>query len=114
MNTTPTAAMQAAARLREDARRERLRASLPDAYGPIELPGGCWKLGFEDGSVLIVACGDGFQPNATMRVREHRGFGHGLRPGEAGDLNCAACIREGLPADELTRLIDGDPWRAGR
>jgi hypothetical protein len=70
-----TAAMHAAARLREDAYHERLRSGLPDVYGPVDLPGGGWKLGMEDGSVLIVCCGTGFA------------------------------------VEELSRLIDGDPWR---
>jgi hypothetical protein len=113
MNPIPTAAQQAAARLREDARRERIRSGLPDSYGPFEVSGGCWKLGFEDGSVLIVACGEGWQPNAVMQVREHPGFGHGLRPGQAGDLNCASCIREDA-AERLTEMIDGDPWKETR
>jgi hypothetical protein len=29
-----------------------------------------------------------------MRVREHRGFGHGLRPGTDRDINCPSCKRE--------------------
>lgn len=29
-----------------------------------------------------------------FRVREHRGFGHGLRPGENRDLGCPSCTRE--------------------
>lgn len=29
-----------------------------------------------------------------MRVREHHGYGHGLRPGEDRDLNCPSCKRE--------------------
>jgi hypothetical protein len=29
-----------------------------------------------------------------MNIREHRGFGHGLRPGESHDMNCHACTRE--------------------
>jgi hypothetical protein len=98
VNRTPTAAQLAAARLRTDAHSERTRAGLPDSYGPVELPGGCWKLGFEDGSVLIVATGTGWKPHAVMQIREHPGFAHGLRPGEARDLNCASCTREDLPA----------------
>lgn len=39
----------------------------------------------------------------VMRVREHRGFGHGLRPGEDRDLNCPSCKREDNWA---TRLQD--------
>jgi hypothetical protein len=97
MNTASTAAQQAAARLREDARRERIRWNLTDLLGPVELPGGCWKLGFEDDSVLIVACGDGWA--GQMQVREHHGFGHGLAPGQTRDLNCASCIREDAAAE---------------
>ena len=29
-----------------------------------------------------------------MRVREHHGFGHELRPGETRDINCTACKQE--------------------
>lgn len=29
-----------------------------------------------------------------MRIREHKGWGHGLRPGEDRDINCCACKRE--------------------
>jgi hypothetical protein len=95
--TTPTAAQQAAARLREDARRERIRSNLPDTFGPFELPGGCWKLGMEDDSVLIVAAGTGWA--GQMQVREHQGFGHGLAPGQTRDMNCASCIREDAAAE---------------
>lgn len=31
---------------------------------------------------------------AGMRVREHHGFGHGLRPGDDQDINCLSCKRE--------------------
>ena len=31
---------------------------------------------------------------AGMRVREHRGFGHGLRPGTDRDINCGSCQAE--------------------
>jgi hypothetical protein len=64
-----TAAQLAAARLREDALRERVRAGLPDSYGPVDLPGGGWKLGMEDGSVLIVACGTGWEPPEAREAR---------------------------------------------
>jgi hypothetical protein len=64
-----TAAQLAAAKLREDAYHERVRAGLPDDYGPVNLPGGGWKLGMEDGSVLIVACGTGWE---TAEAREAR------------------------------------------
>ena len=29
-----------------------------------------------------------------MEIREHKGFGHGLRPGEASDMNCLSCRKE--------------------
>jgi hypothetical protein len=29
-----------------------------------------------------------------MRVRQHKGFGHGLRPNTDQDINCTSCIRE--------------------
>jgi hypothetical protein len=29
-----------------------------------------------------------------MDIREHRGFAHGLRPGQTRDLNCASCANE--------------------
>ena len=29
-----------------------------------------------------------------METRNHRGWGHGLRPGTTSDLNCVACKRE--------------------
>lgn len=34
-----------------------------------------------------------------MEIREHHGFGHGLRPGETWDMNCLSCRRE----DEAAR-----------
>lgn len=37
----------------------------------------------------------------AFRVREHRGFGHGLSPGEDRDLNCPVCTRE----DQATRAV---------
>ncbi len=35
-----------------------------------------------------------------MRVREHHGFGHGLRPGTSDDVNCTSCIRENTEGRE--------------
>lgn len=32
--------------------------------------------------------------DGLMRVREHHGYGHGLRPGEDRDINCPNCRRE--------------------
>ena len=29
-----------------------------------------------------------------MRIREHRGYGHGLRPGTDWDMNCPNCQRD--------------------
>lgn len=29
-----------------------------------------------------------------MKLREHRGFAHGLKPGMAGALDCRSCARE--------------------
>lgn len=29
-----------------------------------------------------------------MRIREHKGFGHGLREGQDSDLNCRSCKTE--------------------
>lgn len=29
-----------------------------------------------------------------MRIRQHKGFGHGLRPGTDQDINCSSCKRE--------------------
>ena len=29
-----------------------------------------------------------------MEMRYHKGFGHGLRPGETSDMNCPSCKRE--------------------
>lgn len=56
-----------------------------------------------------------------FRVREHHGWGHGLRPGTTSDLVCTACKREraeGLipvisetPAERLLRAIFEDPER---
>lgn len=30
----------------------------------------------------------------VVRVRHHKGFGHGLRPGCDSDMNCLSCKRE--------------------
>ena len=112
--TTPTAAQLAAARLRADALNERVRANLPDAYGPIELPGGCWKLGFEDGSVLIVAVGTGFQPYPPMQVREHGPDSvHGLRPGEARDELRSSSARSPIRAPGSARATTKTPPTGG-
>jgi hypothetical protein len=32
--------------------------------------------------------------DGPFRVREHRGFGHGLAPGTDRDINCGSCTRE--------------------
>ena len=42
--------------------------------------------------MAILAAGE--DQDEPMRVREHHGFGHGLRPGTAADINCSACQRE--------------------
>jgi hypothetical protein len=81
-----TSAQLAAARLRADALSERTRANLPDSLGPVDLPGGCWKLGFEDDSVLIVACGIGWA--GQMRIREDAAPSACTQP-------CSVCGPEG-------------------
>ncbi len=40
-----------------------------------------------------------------MRVREHNGFGHGLRPGTDHDMGCGSCKRE--RAAGITPVITG-------
>jgi hypothetical protein len=54
---------------------------------------------------------------AAARIREHRGFGHGLRPGEDHDMNCPSCLRERaedtlVPYEDSTIYDGGDdePW----
>jgi hypothetical protein len=44
-----------------------------------------------------------------MRVRHHKGFGHGLRPGTGHDMNCASCQRE--HAAGTTPVITGQDDR---
>lgn len=36
--------------------------------------------------------------NPVMRVREHAGYGHGLRPGTNSDINCPSCKAEDAAA----------------
>lgn len=43
-----------------------------------------------------------------MRIREHRGFGHGLRPGTDEDINCPSCKAEKEAGK--APLITGDDW----
>jgi len=38
-------------------------------------------------------------PGELMRVRDHRGFSHGLKPGDDKDICCVSCIREGKSRD---------------
>lgn len=45
--------------------------------------------------------------NGGNRVREHRGYGHGLRPGEDRDLNCPSCKAEDNWAVQLQRQTRG-------
>ena len=40
-----------------------------------------------------------------MRIREHKGFGHGLRPGTDEDINCLSCQKE--KAEGKTPVING-------
>lgn len=49
-----------------------------------------------------------------MRVREHRGYGHGLRPGEDWDMNCLSCKREKAEGmvPVITGTDDGGPGNA--
>ena len=35
-----------------------------------------------------------------MDVRYHKGFGHGLTPGQTQDLNCSSCQREKAEGQE--------------
>jgi hypothetical protein len=41
-----------------------------------------------------------------MRIREHKGFGHGLRPGTTEDINCPICKRE--KAEGTEPVITGE------
>ena len=43
-----------------------------------------------------------------FRVREHRGFGHGLAPGTVSDMNCPSCKREGAvyTSDDIANARD--------
>jgi hypothetical protein len=41
-----------------------------------------------------------------MRVRNHKGFGHGLKPGTDEDINCSSCIKE--KAAGITPDITGE------
>lgn len=41
-----------------------------------------------------------------MRVRNHKGFGHGLRPGTDQDMNCLSCQRE--QAEGTEPVITGE------
>jgi hypothetical protein len=56
-------------------------------------------------------------PDQPVRVREHKGFGHGLRSGDTYDMNCPSCQRERaedvlVPGEDDTCHDDdhGDPW----
>lgn len=39
---------------------------------------------------------------SIMRVRNHQGFGHGLRPGTDSDMNCLSCQREDAARRDAT------------
>ena len=43
-----------------------------------------------------------------MRIREHHGFGHGLRPGDDWDMNCPSCKAEREAGK--TPVITEDGW----
>ena len=45
-----------------------------------------------------------------MQIREHRGFGHGLRPGTTHDMNCPSCQAE-RAAGKPPQIHDSTvPW----
>jgi hypothetical protein len=45
-----------------------------------------------------------------MQIREHHGFGHGLRPGTTEDINCPSCKHEKAEGQEPRIHEDGQPW----
>lgn len=67
------------ARLRADSLAERVRAGMPDAYGPNDLPDGSgWRLTLEDGSVLMVIAESHDCPKEAFLqdpITEHYGVG---------------------------------------
>lgn len=44
-----------------------------------------------------------------MRVRDHRGFSHGLRPGTDRDINCGSCIQEDATRKAIVGCVNGVP-----
>lgn len=49
-----------------------------------------------------------------MKVRQHRGFSHGVKPDEAGDLNCPSCQREtGIAVGHVFTFELWPPMRPG-
>jgi hypothetical protein len=44
--------------------------------------------------------------NDLTRVRQHKGYGHGLRPGTDHDMNCPSCQRD--RAAGITPVIEHD------
>ena len=44
-------------------------------------------------------------------VRNHDGFGHGLKPGTTEDINCGACKRERAEGIEPHITKAGEAWK---